>query len=489
MKFMIYITLFLLFFAFFAIILLRSFNKKREKIAEIAVRELLKKTTHSFEEEYFFSSEIRKIILKLMISTQKEAKDALFYLCHGKKYEKIRDYLLKNKNNYSASVLSALSNLNLAEEMFSSLKQSDKALVQIAYINILGNKKEEAKDFLNLINEKKLPLAETALYRYCMAKLALEVGDLYNASNDASIAVRLFHKTKSFYEEAKAYFLLGEIYRVSGVSDMAYFMYDEAKKISNKLHCESLKADILGCVGMLFTMQERFNAAQDAFQESLDINLKVGRDKACACIYNQLALLKLLAEDYEESSLYVNKALRYAFVDTNAFSFEVMAKIYFARKDYEEAIKNAVIAQKKYWGGGNLTAYFESLYLEALCLFNQEKYNIAEEKIRHLISISNENETAFHLANAYSLLGAIYMKKEKPQRAKPFFEEAIRHELKNNRIEGMVSDYVNLGIIARDMGDYDGALMNFNEAKRYATEVQNEELIAAVEKYINDIKS
>jgi len=484
---MAYITIFLIFFAIFTIILLRKFNKKREKITAVCIRELLKRTPHGFDEEYFFSSEIRKIVLTLMLSAGKNAKDALFFFCHGKNYEKIRDYLLQNKKNYSAAVLSASSNLSLAEEMFSSIK-SEKALVQIAYINILQNKKDEAKDILNTIDEKKLPTAEKALYRYCLAKTALEIGDLYNASNDASVAIKLFHKTKSFHEEAKSYFLLGEIYRVSGVSDMAYFMYDESKKIADKLHNESLKADVLGCVGMLFTMQERFKAAEDSFREALDINLKIIRDKACACIYNQLALLKLLDEKYDESSSYVTRALSFVFEDVNAFSFELLAKIFYAQKNYEKAIENADVAQKKYWHCNNLTAFFESLYLEALCWFEQKEYHSAEEKIRHLLSISNENESAFHLANAYSLLGAIYMKRDKPQRAKPFFEEAIRHELKNNRLEGMVSDYVNLGVIARDAGDIEGALLNFNEAKRYAQEVQNAELIDAVEKYITDIK-
>lgn len=488
MKIIPYITFFLIFFAISGFFFLKIFNKKREKITKVAIKELLKKSSHRFDEVYFFSATVRRIVLFLMLSRREKSKDMLFFLCHGKKYDELRDYLLQYGAQYQAATLSAFSNLDLAEEMLCAMKQKDKALVQLAYINILKDKKEEAKDILNLIGGEKLPSAEKGLYKYCMAKLALDIGDLYNASNDAALAIRLFHKAKSFYEEARAYVLLGEIYRVSAVSDMAYFMYDEARKIADKQENEALKADVLGNMGMLFTMQERFDAAQEVFMEALDINKKIIRDKACACIYNQLALLKLLDEKYDEAIGFINQALRYSMIDVNAFSFELMAKINFAREEYENAIKNSDIAQKKYWKCNNLTAFFEARYLEALSLFNLKKYKETEEKIRHLLSIANENDSAFHLANAYSLLGAVFMKRKNPARAKPFFEEAIRHELRNNRVEGMVSDYVNLGIIAQKQGDNEGALLNFNEAKRYAQEVQNQDLEDMVDECIADLK-
>lgn len=488
MKFIPYITFFLLFIAFLGFFFLHIFNKRREKITRIAIQELLKKNLHQFEEMYFFSATVHRIVLFLMLSVGKRAKDALFFLCHGKKYDEIREYLLQYGRKYLAATLSAFTNLDLAEEMLKSIRQSDKMLVQLAYINILKDKKEDAKDILNLIKAEKLSGAERGLYRYCMAKLALDIGDLFNAANDATMAIKLFHKSKSFYEEAKSYILLGEIYRVSAVSDMAYFMYNEAKKIADNHHNEALKADVLGNMGMLFTLQERFDAAEDVFSEALEINKKIIRDKACACVYNQLALLKLLDEKYEEAIAFINQALRYALTDVNAFSFELMAKVNFARKEYESAIKNADIAQKKYWKSNNLAAFFESKYLEAQAWFNLEEYEEAEAKIRHLLSVADENESSFHLANAYSLLGAIFMKRKKPARAKPFFEEAIRHELRNNRTEGMISDYLNLGIIAQKQGDNEGALINFREAKRYAQEVQNQDLENIIEKYINDLK-
>ena len=488
MKFVIYITFFLIIFAII-LLLWQNFMKKRERISRISTEILLKNISHSFDEMYFFSAAVRRIVMFLMLDDTKEAKNALFFLSHGKKFDVLRDYLIAHKKAYLAGVFCAFSNLDLAEEILLEQKYKPEAMLQLAYINLLKNQKDEAKSLLNNVDENKLPPAERGIYRYCMAKIALEIGDLYNASNDANVAIRFFHKTRSFYEEAKTYILLGEVYRVSAVSDMAYFMYDEAKKIAEKQHNYALKADALGCMGMLFTMQERFDAAEDAFKESLEINKKIIRDKACACIYNQLALLKLLDEKYEEARGYISQALRYSFENINAFSFEIMAKVCYAEKQYDQAIKNADIAQKKYWKCQNLTAFFEALYLETSVLFDMQDYDKAEKNIRHLLSVANENESAFHLANAYSMLGSIYMKKENYTRAKPFFEEAIRHELKNNRIEGMISDYMNLGIIARNSGDEEGALINFREAKRYANEVQNYDLENMVEEYISNQES
>ena len=487
MKFIPYITFFLLLFMAGEVLYI-NFAKKREKLIKLITENLLRKASHQVGEIYFFSPAIRHLVTHFMLSFDKKAKEALFLMCHGKETDEMKNYINECSDKYLSATYNAFSNMEFAEEIFSEIAINNKIRVQRAYIAMLKGKKDEMDELLYEVDEKKLPIPEKALYRYCMAKKALEIGDLYNAANDAGVAVKLFHKTKSFYEEAQTYILLGEIYRVSAATDMAYFMYTEAKKIAEKQHNEPLKADILGNLGMLFTMQERYDAAAEVFTEALEINKKNIRDKACACIYNQMSLMSLLNTKYDMAKLYANQALRYSASDTDAFSFELMAKVDFAMGKYEDAIKNADVAKKKYWKYGNLSAYFDALYLEASSLFNLQKYDEAEEKLRHLISIEQENKTVFHVANAYSLLGSIFMKKGEYKRAKPFFEESIRHELKNNRPEGMVSDYVNIGIILKNQDDKEGALMNFNEAKRYAAEVQNEELSALVDKYIEDLK-
>ena len=462
-----------------------SFLQKAKKETALAINAILREISLEFGETYFFSMGIYKAVKDLLLLGGKRAEEAFYQLNKGK-VELARDYLAANGKTYSAAVLSSLFNHELGEEMFRSLRKSDMADLQLAYLYLVQGRKEKAAELLNGINLKKINNSECAIFYYCRAKLALDNGDLYNASIDVAESIKIFHKNNSFFEEAKAYILSGEIYRISALVDMAYFMYEEAKKIAEKHHLDALKADVLGSIGMLMTMQERFSVAHDVFFQALEINREMKRDEACACLYNQLGLLKLLDKKYGESTDYINLALSYAILEANAFSFELMAKVNFEKGKYEETVKCAHTAQKKYWKCNNLTAYFESMYLEALSLFNLKKYQESEGKIRHLLDIANENESAFHTANAYSLLGSICMKREKFSSAKTFFEEAIRHELRNGRAEGMVSDYLNLGIIARNCGDEEGAQMNFNEAQRYANEAQNDELCEIVKKYINE---
>jgi len=166
-----------------------------------------------------------------------------------------------------------------------------------------------------------------------------------------------------------------------------------------------------------------------------------------------------------------------------------MSKIHFAKENFVEASKCSRQAQSKYWNCQNLTAYFEALYLDSLSCFNLKNFDDAEQKLRHLLNIANENESAFHTANAYSLLGMIFMNKGDFTRAKSFLEESVRHELKNNRLDGLVSDYINLGLVAQKSGHPSEAQKYFAEAKNYAEQIQDLSLLAMVENYINTDKS
>ena len=122
--------------------------------------------------------------------------------------------------------------------------------------------------------------------------------------------------------------------------------------------------------------------------------------------------------------------------------------------------------------------------MDGLACFNLKNFDETEQKLRHLIDVANENETSFHIANAYSLLGMVFLNRGDLSRAKTFVEESARRELKNNRIDGLVSDYINLGLIAKQSGDDETAQKYFEQAKLCAEQTQDANLMEATEKYI-----
>ncbi len=466
---------------------LRLRNKKIKLITDALLHKVETFYPDYFGEIYFSSSIIKKIVSFLLFEMNTEARECLNQLELGK-IEKTREYLLKNKKDYLAACLTGIYNLELAQEILLQHAFSQHFKAQMIPVYFIQGKKDGASDILNEINYKKLSLEEKAICYYFRAKFALEAGDLSNAVNDAGLSLQIYRKEKSVFEEIKCYMLLGEIYRVSALTDLSYFMYDEAKKIAELQNNQIFLADIYGNLGMLYTSQERFEAANEAFLKSVDINLKLSRKKASACIYNQLGLLNILQKQYNVANNYINNALSYTFQDTNALSYELMAKLNFAQKKYDKAIKFVRIAQERYFKNQNLTAFFEASFLEAMISFNLQNYSEAKSKLKSLILMAQENVSAFHVANAYGLLGSIYMKLKEYKKAQFNFEESIRHELKDGRIEGMITDYINLGIIFREENNKIEALAHFNEALRYAEEIQNQEFCDVIRGYIDELQ-
>ena len=474
-------TYLILFFIFASAVICRfaiKFFLFKKQMSQMALKSLLQKSTLKSSEILFSSHDIKEIVNFLSFSIGKEAKTALFYLSFGKS-DPAKKYLINHNKTYLAAILTALSNEEYAIEMFSSLEQTDDIKAILAELSRITSKKEEAQNLLNELKFSALSLNTRAIALYCRAKFALEIGDLYNAENDCGSAIRIFREENCPYEEARAYLLLGEIYRISAAGDTSYFMYRNALDIAKKINIESLQADILASIGMLYVMEERFEEAQDAFERSLDLNKKLLRDTASANLYNQLGLLKIIQGKYDEAVNFINCAMGYSIAEATAMSFELTAKIHYAKKDFSEAIKNSAIAQSKYWKNNNLTAYFESAYLEALSQFYLKNYAAAEQKLRHIITVANENENAFYIANAYSLLAMTCMEEDKMTQAKAFLEESVRLELRDNRQEGLFSDYINLGILAQRTKDISAAHKNFAEAKRYAEQLGDENLIKA----------
>ena len=59
----------------------------------------------------------------------------------------------------------------------------------------------------------------------------LQEGDMLSASEQASLALKLFKHQHFLFEEAQTYLLLAEIYRISCVNDIAQTMIESALKI------------------------------------------------------------------------------------------------------------------------------------------------------------------------------------------------------------------------------------------------------------------
>ena len=438
-----------------------------------------------------FSSEIlNKCCRLLFYSFDKKAHEALSSLSVGK-VQKAAAYL-QNTNQQLSMLLEAHENAAKIYKKISKQKTlwlKDKEycvyLPVLAYLSFDNIAMHAA---VSKINPQNLNKHNRAYYNYCAAYAYLFDGDMLSASQKGSSALKYFRKRKYSYEGFMCYLLLGEIYRLSCVNDVAQTMIEAALKINKEQKMPQFYAKSAAALGMLMLFENRHEEAEDklnlALKSAVSENLK-------ADIHNQKALLCIaqnkLKEAQKELSLATETFNRLNNNHGLAFAMQLEAQIYFNKKQYPKALNSAVTAATLYEKNKNISALMECKYLSADILFRQEKFKKAEEILRHIIATDKKHKHNFHIANVYSLLGLIYLRRNDLQRAKVLLQQSLHLEQRNRRCEGLVSDYTNLALIDVLSGNRDAATDNMKIALEYAKQTGNEELLALIEKKCSDL--
>jgi len=426
----------------------------------------------------------------LFYYTDKKAHLALAYLAVGK-VQKAADFFRS-----SDSMLSLLldAHYDAGKAYKKILKQKNQWYISkkygvflpvIAYLLFDNHTMHTA---ITKINPQKLNKSTLSYYNYCLAASYLYDGDMLSASQKASAALDYFRKKRYSYEASRCYLLLGEIYRLSCVNDVAQTMIEAAIKINQEQKLSQLHGKSTASLGMLMLFENRLEEAEDKFNRAL---LLAQTENLRADIRNQKALLYLAQNKHKEAEKEVASALKtfnaLQNIHGQAFSLQLTAQIAFSKKQYGKALKYATQATVAYEQNGNVSAIFECLYLSADILFRQNKVKKSEELLRRIIKEDERTKHNFHVANAYSLLGLIYLRKNELQRAKVLLQQSLHLEQRHRRCEGMVSDYTNLALIDNLSGNREAAKNNMQTALDYASETGNDELIELIKKKLAQV--
>ncbi len=305
---------------------------------------------------------------------------------------------------------------------------------------------------LNKSQPKKLTPAQKAVYKLMAAKSALYQGDLQKASKYALATIPVFKKKRFWYEMADAYFLLGEIYRVSTVYDVSQTMFRQALKIFAFTGDQCGQAASMAAQGMVLTAQERFAEATDYFENSLKLY------QACNClggrcdVLNQLALIQILAGETKSADKYLRQALKLGRsvpgLRALALSRDLLSLQAAGEKKYQTAARRASQAQKLYLENHNFAAYLDALFTEAQAWFELGQYDKAEKICCKILSFVRKKAVCFHLGTVYSLLGQIELSRQNLSAAKEQFKLAFRHEKRDARLSAAAIDCYNLSLIS-----------------------------------------
>ena len=93
------------------------------------------------------------------------------------------------------------------------------------------------------------------------------------------------------------------------------------------------------------------------------------------------------------------------------------------------------------------------------------------------------------MANAYNLLGLIFLKKNDLSRAKSLFLTAASIEQKDERFAGAATDYINIALIENRRGHMQQALKTFQTALNFAGAFEENDLTAFIQKKIYELEN
>ena len=352
-----------------------------------------------------------------------------------------------------------------------------------AEICLLQDKKEE---FLHLAEEIRISpfcaLHIKADYKLLQAEYSLYQTDMLSASENASQALKIYQRLGFAYEEAECYATLAQIYRISGVFDVAFTMLKDAEKIYKKLNLSAKIAETEAYFGLIEIGRENYSAAKEYLTGAKAVCKEHQLLKTEADISNWEGLVALLTDDLTTAQQKFTFVLKNTqSLNAQSFAMEMLSRLYLKKEDYKKALKNADAALKLYQKNHHKAGIFETLYLKAEIAYIIEDYTECRRILTALIKEKTPPSAIYYPANAYTLLGALELKENNPDKARTLFKQAADLEHALNRLKGAAIDYGNLARLERIKGNTDAAKTYLEQALRYAEEIGDNKLKSYLE--------
>lgn len=441
-----------------------------------------------FDKHCLYSSAILNRVVKILFyDVRPRARQALTFLLAGR-VQKAASYIAPQSILLSQLLTAHYNPQAVYNHMKSHKKLWRKNPQYAIYFPLLAHKLFATAEFsaeisrINAVELRKSAPENMPYYYFGQAVAHLQEGDMLSASQSASAALKNFQNLHYSPEEADCYLLLGEIYRLSCVNDVAQTMIETAAEIYRKQNLAYSYAQATAAMGMLMMFQNRITEARELYIKALHITKYPVLQ---ADIYNQIALLELTENNLSAAKKAVTSAVHFHQDHHNiygyAYSLQLIAHIAFTEKKYHRAGQYAHKAGALYRKCKNYSAYCECQYLQSNSLYKLQKYIKSEPLLRDLLSVAKFHPNSFHISTAYSLLALIYLKTGDLHRAKALLMQSIALEQQNNRCTGLAADYTNLAVIAQISEQPDEAAKNLMAAAEYAQKSGNTELISLIE--------
>ena len=468
---------------------------RRDHFSKLVERAFLRRQASGGENAFFCEPLLRRIVV-LLLRDGKKALRPLLALTLGR-HAPAEKYLRSRGRELEALLLRAHVSPQRAlpglKKYVRKNPQNRFALAALAELCFVAGDAGHGQAALDNISLKRAPRYVLGIYWYYQTSFYLREGDMLAASQACVRAEKYFLREKAFYAAARCRLLMGTVYRVCFVEDVASFMFRGALKIFEQLHCPQGRAAAFGNLGMLNALTEHFDEAQGYFEQARELYDGINAVRGRAEIDNQLGLLEILRRNFSRAEKYLQTAAQgHEQADSLpglALNAELFSYLEAARNRHVLSRRYAEKAEELYRRIGNESARLESLYLQAEAWYAGKKDKKAETVLRRIIQEAGGHSTSFHIANAYCLLGLVFMRRGELQRAKGLFQQSLEQEQKNDRWSGQACDYANIGLLELRCGRKEQAETHLNAALELALSLDNREMADFLKRELEKLKA
>ena len=433
--------------------------------------------THILSDKYL--NIIKKKDLPLFYSTSAIRDEAFRKIFHIKPQKETVLCRLAVKNPQLAT--------KILEHIIKKEPQNIHLLLLLAKLNHLLHRQN---NFEHIIESIRLPHLLTrnikAQYWQLTALNDLFQTDMLSASTNISKALKTYQKLKYSYEEAECYLILAQIYRISGVFDVAFTMLKEAKKIFKDLKIQAKIAETEAYFGLTEIGRENYKTAEEYLNSAAKICIKNKLNATLADIKNWQGLTAFLTQKHSIATDLFSQTLE---LTTNlpslTFAAEMLARLSLKNKDFNLATKYVEKALSYAKQQKHRPAIFENLYLKAEIHYEQKNYAESRRILTEMIKEKNPPSAIYYPANAYTLLGLVEFMENNLSTAQTLFKQALDLEHAQNRLKGAAFDYNNLAELSKRSGNLPEAEKYLKQALKYAQEIDDKELSEYLQKKLN----
>lgn len=275
-----------------------------------------------------------------------------------------KNSFIKNINNESLS-----QQVILICSKNSRPKKNASPFISLLYIQKLlqQNLYDKASRLLEKINDRPRSKFLAALKLLSDAKINFHNGDLLNSSAWCIQAAKLFKQKKLLYEEAQAYFLLGQIYFSGNFFDSAELILRDALKLFQAIKCQRYTAQCLCLLGSLTASQERWDEAKYFFDNALKQSSKLDENRLYYLHLCHTALLDVALNNPHTAISKISQ-IKYTKNDfeLQALCNHVLAHAHLCLKHRHKACRFAKEAHKMYSAANDFSSALEIISITAI---------------------------------------------------------------------------------------------------------------------------